>query len=80
MEKREKLEMQKAKKVSYVSIAMEISDDLKAEILAFVQAHGYDTVQYCLDKEIMGGIIIRLGDEVYDGSVKSKLIALKQSI
>lgn len=72
--------MQKQKKVSNVTIAMEISDALKAEILKFVQAHGYDEVQYCLDSSIMGGVIIRLGDEVYDGSIKTKLIALKQSI
>ena len=72
--------MQKEKKIAYVSVAMEISEQLKAEILQFVKAHGFDDVQYCLDKEIMGGVIIRLGDEVYDGCVKTKLIALKQSI
>ena len=72
--------MQKQKKIAYVSVAMEISEQLKAEILQFVNAHGFDDVQYCLDKEIMGGVIIRLGDEVYDGCVKTKLIALKQSI
>ncbi len=72
--------MEREKKISNVTIAMDISDALKAEILKFVQAHGYDEVQYCIDSEIMGGIIIRLGDEVYDGSVKTKLIALKQSI
>ena len=72
--------MQKEKKISYVTIAMEISNQLKAEILEFVKAHGYDEVQYCLDREIMGGVIIRLGDEVYDGCLKTKLIALKQSI
>lgn len=72
--------MQPQKKIANVSIAMEISDALKAEILAFVRTNGYDDVVYCIDKEIMGGVIIRLGDEVYDGSVKTKLVALKQSM
>lgn len=72
--------MQLQKKIATVSIAMEISDALKAEILAFVRSNGYDDVNYILDKEIMGGVIIRLGDEVYDGSVKTKLVALKQSM
>ena len=72
--------MESEKKISYVTVAREISDSLWAEILEFVRAHGYDEVHYSVDAEIMGGVIIRLGDEVYDGSVRTKLIALKQSM
>lgn len=33
-----------------------------------------------IDKSLKGGIIIKVGDEVIDGSVKKKLVLLKESL
>ena len=37
-------------------------------------------VEYQLDPEIIGGVIVRVGDRVLDGSVAGKLAALKNNL
>ena len=32
------------------------------------------------DPEIIGGLVVRVGDQIIDGSVRSKLVALKQRL
>ena len=32
------------------------------------------------DAEIIGGIVVRVGDQIIDGSVRSKLAAMKQGL
>lgn len=38
------------------------------------------TVNYSIDKEIIGGVVTRIGSTVYDGSVKTKLENLKEQL
>ncbi|MBM4188465.1 MAG: ATP synthase F1 subunit delta [Gemmatimonadetes bacterium] len=35
---------------------------------------------FAVDAEILGGVVVRVGDRVYDGSVKRKLVRLKRSL
>lgn len=37
-------------------------------------------VSYSIDKEIIGGVVTRIGSTVYDGSVKTKLENLKEQL
>ncbi len=38
------------------------------------------TVNYAIDKEIIGGVVTRIGSTVYDGSVKTKLENLREQL
>ncbi|MBK8465580.1 MAG: F0F1 ATP synthase subunit delta [Chloracidobacterium sp.] len=38
------------------------------------------TVNYSIDKEIIGGVVTRIGSTVYDGSVKTKLENLREQL
>ncbi len=38
------------------------------------------TVNYTVDKDIIGGVVTRIGSTVYDGSVKTKLENLKEQL
>ncbi len=38
------------------------------------------TVSYSINKEIIGGVVTRIGSTVYDGSVRSKLDSLREQL
>lgn len=38
------------------------------------------TINYSIDKEIIGGVVTRIGSTVYDGSVKTKLENLREQL
>lgn len=38
------------------------------------------TINYAIDKDIIGGVITRIGSTIYDGSVKTKLENLKEQL
>lgn len=61
-----------------VPLPEDLAEKLK-ELLAKV-AGKQVVVQVKEDPEIIGGVIVRIGDTVWDGSIKSQLQALKQSI
>ncbi len=62
-----------------VTTAQPLDDDLKAEISrALSKAAGKEVILKCrVDESILGGIIIRLGDRLIDGSLKSRLSEAK---
>ena len=35
---------------------------------------------FTVDPEILGGAVVRVGDKVYDGSVRRKLVRLKRQL
>jgi F0F1-type ATP synthase delta subunit len=41
---------------------------------------GGSSVSFKVDPDILGGVVIRVGDKVLDGSVAAKLEGLRQSI
>lgn len=63
-----------------VILARKPDSETESMIEKFAQAHGCKKVQYEIDQSIIGGIIIYIGDTVYDGSVRSRLDKIKNDV
>lgn len=65
-----------------VTSAMPLSDDQRNSIKAQIKsAFGKDAVlQELTDASLLGGVILRIGDKVYDGSVLGKLQQMRQTV
>jgi len=62
-----------------VASATPLADDLRIDLqasLARVYGHGLDTV-FEVNPRLIGGMRIRVGSDVYDGSVQARLAALE---
>ena len=40
---------------------------------------GYVTVEFATNPDLIGGMRVKIGDDVFDGSVKSRLVGLSES-
>jgi F-type H+-transporting ATPase subunit delta len=62
--------------------AMEINDELKQKVQATLEKITGKQVQLSaqVDPSIIGGIIAKVGDLVLDGSIKTQLLGIKESI
>jgi F-type H+-transporting ATPase subunit delta len=64
-----------------VTSARSLTDEQKEGIEAFIKKK-YDAkdvnLAYAVDEGITGGIIIRVGDEIIDASVKGRMLTMKQ--
>ena len=49
-------------------------------ILTIRSARGCAGARYTIDPDILGGIVIYIGDKIFDGSVRSRLENIKQSL
>ena len=60
--------------------AVPLTDAERQTLLAKLEAqHGAGLdLRYRVDPAILGGLIVRIGDKLIDGSVASKLAAMKQ--
>ncbi len=72
--------MKEALNNAKVVLAMKADGETIDKIEAFVRARGCDGARYKIDPSIGGGIIIYIGDKVYDGSVKGRLASVKRSV
>ncbi len=63
-----------------VILARKPDSETAAKIEAFAKGKGCSSVEYTIDGKIIGGIIVYIGDTVYDGSVKSRLEEMKRDI
>jgi len=65
-----------------VTSPYKISDDLKNQILNLVNdISGADSIiEEKIDSELIGGVVIRLGDTVIDGSIKNKVKQLRREL
>lgn len=63
-----------------VILARKPDRETESMIEKFIQAHGCKKVQYEIDPSIIGGIIIYIGDTVFDGSVRSRLDKIKNDV
>ena len=69
--------------VAYVSSAVELSDGQKEQIekkLIDVTEYEKFEMNYSVDPELIGGMVIRIGDRVLDSSIKQKLNAMSRSL
>jgi F-type H+-transporting ATPase subunit b len=71
------LKGQSAEVTSALPLSVAEQDCVKEDVLAKVDAQA---VTFRVDPSILGGLIIRVGDKVVDGSVAAKLEGLKQNL
>ena len=69
------------KAVAEVRSAVALSDDQERRLAESLQrATGKDvTVKVIVDETVMGGIVTRIGDEVIDGSVRTRINQLREA-
>lgn len=69
------------KAVAEVRSAIALSDDQQQRLAeALRQATGKDvTVKVIVDPTVMGGLVTRIGDEVIDGSVRTRINQLREA-
>lgn len=72
--------MDKQRAEARVILARKPDLELVDKISAFVSSRGCSDVRYTIDPKIIGGIIIYIGDKIFDGSVRSRLENIKQSL
>ncbi len=68
---------------AYVSSAVELSDAQKAAVekrLLETTKYVKFEMHYAVDSELIGGMVIRIGDRVVDSSVKTKLYDLTREL
>lgn len=71
----------KAKIFSAVKISVNDISDIKKKIAEkFSSSEKKILIEQNVDNKIIGGIVIHVGNEIWDGSVKNKLERLKQSL
>ncbi len=65
-----------------VASAMPLNDQQRSSIKAQLkQAFGKEAVlEESVDASLLGGVVLRIGDKVYDGSVSGKLQQMKQAV
>jgi F-type H+-transporting ATPase subunit b len=64
-----------------ITSAVPLTDDEKYTIRQEILAKtGSQTVTFRVDPEIMGGLVIKVGDKVVDGSVAGQLESLRQTV
>ncbi len=65
-----------------VTTAVELNDTEKGELSGILARLTGKKVQtsYAVDPSIIGGVIVRMGDKIIDGSVKTRLTTLKDRL
>ena len=69
--------------VAYVSSAVELTDAQKKTLqqkLLDTTSYQQMEVNYAVDKTLIGGLVIRIGDRVVDSSIRTKLEGLKREM
>jgi F-type H+-transporting ATPase subunit delta len=72
---------QKAREVALVRSAVELSDDQQARLAqALTAATGKQIeLKVTVDPNVVGGIVTTIGDTVIDGSVRSRIVKLREA-
>ena len=67
---------------AHITSAVPLTDAEKSALEAKLRAQfGNDlTLEYVVSQDILGGLVVRVGDKVIDGSVAGKLAELKQKL
>lgn len=69
--------------VAYVTTAIELTEDkrksVEEKLLATTQYEQFE-MNFTVDKSIIGGMIIRIGDRVVDSSIRTKLNELSKDL
>lgn len=75
------LDKQEGREVVYTTTAVEMSAELESQLLAKAKqiSPAVVSIQNSVDRSLLGGFIIRVGDQQIDASIASKLSQLKNS-
>lgn len=79
----DKVKAQKGIGIAYVTSAMEITGSQKARIeerLLVTTRYKQMEMHYKVDRELIGGMVIRIGDRVVDSSIRTKLENLARKL
>lgn len=77
-----RLKLDRDRHTAVVESAASLANDVRADIesgLAHLYGSGLD-VQFRENAALIGGVHIRVGDDVFDGSVKGRLAAIEQRL
>lgn len=69
--------------IAYVSTASDLSEAKKKEVeekLLATTSYKKMEMHYQVDEDLIGGMVIRIGDRVVDGSVKTRLYELEKQL
>ena len=69
--------------IAYVTIAIDLSEAKKKEVedkLLATTSFKEMEMHYQVDEDLIGGMVIRIGDRVVDSSVKNKLFELQRKL
>ena len=69
--------------IAYVASALPLTGDQKANIIRrLLDTTKYEQFEmnYSVDKSLIGGVVIRIGDSVVDSSIKTKLYELSKDL
>lgn len=72
--------MNEQRPAAHVVLARNPGPDTMRKIKQFAESRGCGRVNFEIDPGIIGGVVIYIGDTVYDGSVKSRLEHIKGSL
>jgi F-type H+-transporting ATPase subunit delta len=67
---------------AHVTSAVELKDEEKSELSSILARLTGKKVQttYQVDPSIVGGVIVRIGDKIIDGSIKTRLTTLREQL
>jgi F-type H+-transporting ATPase subunit delta len=76
------LRLEIEKRHAKIESAKELSDDVSAKILAKLKQKYGDhlTAEFIVDPNLLGGLRVRVGSDVWDGSVRNRLERLQQQL
>jgi F-type H+-transporting ATPase subunit delta len=76
------LRLEVEKRTATIESASELSPEAGAEIVANLKRkYGSDlTTRFSLNPELLGGMRIRVGSDVWDSSVRNRLVRLQQQL
>ncbi len=76
------LRLEIEKRTATIESATELSEETGAEIVAnLIQEYGVDlATRFIVNKELLGGMRIRVGSDVWDSSVRNRLQRLQQQL
>lgn len=69
--------------IAYVTTPLELSEDMKKKVVdRLLQTTDYKEFEmnYAVDKSLIGGMTIRIGDRIIDSSIKNKLNLLSKEL
>ncbi len=69
--------------IAYISTALQLDEakkhEIEAKLLATTTFKKME-MHYCVDEDLIGGMVIRIGDRVVDSSVKTRLSELQREL